>query len=99
MASGRQRREIEAAATIIARREILAIPEPSGFAPLAHTHSASAIASGTLSAARLPTLDTVPAPVAAVNFNGQQATSFRVENRTSDPVSPTTGQVWLRTDL
>lgn len=45
------------------------------------------------------TLDTVPAPVAAVNFNGQQATTFLIENRTSDPGSPSTGQLWLRTDL
>ena len=27
------------------------------------------------------------------------ATNFRVENRTSDPVAPTVGQIWLRTDL
>ena len=27
------------------------------------------------------------------------STGFRVENRTSDPVTPTVGQVWLRTDL
>lgn len=45
------------------------------------------------------TLDTIPAPVAGVSFNGQQATSFRIENLTSDPVSPTVGQLWLRTDL
>jgi len=38
-------------------------------------------------------------PVASVAFNDQQATSFRVENRTTDPVSPTVGQLWLRTDL
>lgn len=45
------------------------------------------------------TLDIIPAPVAAVNFNGQQATTFLIENRTSDPGSPSTGQFWLRTDL
>jgi hypothetical protein len=28
-----------------------------------------------------------------------QAVSFRLENRTSDPGSPATGQIWLRTDL
>lgn len=44
-------------------------------------------------------LDELAAPAAAVNFNGQQATSFRVENLTADPVSPTVGQIWLRTDL
>jgi len=45
------------------------------------------------------TLDTIPAPVAAVDFNAQEATSFRIENRTSDPGTPTVGQIWLRTDL
>jgi len=44
-------------------------------------------------------LDELAAPTAAVNFSGQQATSFRVENLTADPVSPTVGQIWLRTDL
>jgi len=38
-------------------------------------------------------------PVASVDFNSQQATNFRIENRTSDPASPTVGQLWLRTDL
>jgi hypothetical protein len=41
----------------------------------------------------------IAAPTASVNFNDQQATSFRIENRTSDPGTPTTGQIWLRTDL
>lgn len=45
------------------------------------------------------TLDTFAAPIAAINFNGQQAQSFVIENRTSDPGSPATGQMWLRTDL
>lgn len=44
-------------------------------------------------------MDTMDPPNASVNFNSQQAVSFRVENRTSDPGSPTTGQIWLRTDL
>jgi len=39
------------------------------------------------------------AAVAAMNFNGQQAQAFVIENRTSDPGSPATGQIWLRTDL
>lgn len=38
-------------------------------------------------------------PSGSIDFNGQQALSFRIENRTSDPVSPTAGQIWLRTDL
>lgn len=45
------------------------------------------------------TLDAIPVAVASVNFNGQQATNFRVENRTSDPASPSVGQIWLRVDL
>lgn len=52
-----------------------------------------------VAAANLPSLDGITAAAASVNFNGQQATSFRVENRTSDPGTPTTGQIWLRTDL
>jgi hypothetical protein len=46
-----------------------------------------------------PVLSSLAVPVASVNFNDQQATSFRIENRTSDPGTPTTGQIWLRTDL
>jgi len=44
-------------------------------------------------------LNEIDAPTGSVNFNDQQATSFRLENRTSDPGTPTTGQIWLRTDL
>jgi hypothetical protein len=45
------------------------------------------------------TLDQIPVAVASVNFNSQQATNLRVENRTDDPGSPAVGQIWLRTDL
>lgn len=45
------------------------------------------------------TLDTIPAPVASVDFAQQQALNFVIENRTSDPGSPVSGQIWLRTDL
>lgn len=38
-------------------------------------------------------------PTSSVEFNGQQALTLRIENRTSDPGSPATGQIWLRTDL
>ena len=34
-----------------------------------------------------------------VDFNENQALEMRFENRTSDPSGPSTGQVWLRTDL
>ena len=56
-------------------------------------------ASGEATGLKWGTLDEIAAPVASVNFSDQQALSFRIENRTSDPVSPTTGQIWLRTDL
>lgn len=46
-----------------------------------------------------PTLDAVPAPVASVDFDQQEALQFRIENRTSDPGTPAVGQLWLRTDL
>jgi len=45
------------------------------------------------------TLDDLAAPVASVDFAQQQALQFVIENRTSDPGSPATGQIWLRTDL
>jgi hypothetical protein len=38
-------------------------------------------------------------PFEAVNMNQQQILNLVIENRTSDPGSPVTGQVWLRTDL
>lgn len=44
-------------------------------------------------------LNQIPPPTGPVNFNQQQAISFVLENRTSDPASPATGQIWLRTDL
>lgn len=45
------------------------------------------------------TLDEIPAPVASVEFDQQQALQFVIENRTSDPGSPVAGQLWIRTDL
>ncbi len=36
---------------------------------------------------------------ADVDFNQHQGLEFVVENRTSDPGSPVTGQLWIRTDL
>lgn len=38
-------------------------------------------------------------PTASVQFAQQQALQLVIENRTSDPGSPVTGQIWLRTDL
>lgn len=65
------------------------VSDLAGKASSSHSHTAGS----------LPTLDGITAPVGSVNFNDQQATSFRIENRTSDPGTPTVGQVWLRTDL
>lgn len=45
------------------------------------------------------TLNNIPVPTGSVDINGQQMLSMRIENRTSDPGSPATGQIWLRTDL
>jgi hypothetical protein len=38
-------------------------------------------------------------PTSSVEFAQQQGLQFVVENRTSDPGSPVTGQLWIRTDL
>jgi hypothetical protein len=38
-------------------------------------------------------------PDASVQFAQQQALQFRMENRTTDPVSPAVGEMWFRTDL
>ena len=64
-----------------------------------HVHAGTDITSGTVAAARLPTLDAITAPVAAVSFNAQQATSFLIENRTDDTGCTQVGRIWLRTDL
>jgi hypothetical protein len=45
------------------------------------------------------TLDTFANPVASMDFAQQQSLQFVIENRTSDPGAPATGQIWLRTDL
>jgi hypothetical protein len=45
------------------------------------------------------TLDTFANPVASLDFAQQQTLQFVIENRTSDPGSPVSGQIWLRTDL
>lgn len=45
------------------------------------------------------TLDAIADPVASVDFAQQQALQFVIENRTSDPGSPVSGQLWLRVDL
>ena len=63
------------------------------------TGDVTATGPGVVASTLNTTLDAVPTPVADVNFADQQALSFRIENRTSDPGSPTEGQIWLRTDL
>jgi hypothetical protein len=45
------------------------------------------------------TLDYFANPTASLDFAQQQTLQFVIENRTSDPGSPVTGQMWLRTDL
>lgn len=56
----------------------------------------STVISGAIAATPLNDL---AAPDGSVNFAQQQAVSFVIENRTSDPGSPVAGQLWLRTDL
>jgi hypothetical protein len=34
-----------------------------------------------------------------IDFNQKQAIQLVIENRTSDPTSPVTGQIWFRTDI
>lgn len=68
----------------------------TAIADLPTNAEAETIAEGVVAAAKLNELT---APDGSVNFADQQALSFRIENRTSDPASPTVGQVWLRTDL
>ena len=98
---------IGTAAAAVAAHEGLADPHPgyltpaegsAAFAPLSHGHVAADV-SDFDTQVRTNRLDQMAAPAASVSFADQQATSFRVENRTSDPGSPTTGQIWLRTDL
>jgi len=36
---------------------------------------------------------------ASLEFNQNQALQFVIENRTSDPGAPVSGQMWLRTDI
>jgi hypothetical protein len=81
--------------------------EITGLAAIA-TSGAAADLSGTKTAAFISdlaatvqayTLDTFADPVASVDFGQQQALRMRIENRTSDPGAPATGEIWLRTDL
>lgn len=70
-----------------------------------HTHAQADVTNlvsdlaGKSSTSHNHALSSLTVPVASVDFNGQQATNFRIENRTSDPGSPAVGQIWLRTDL
>lgn len=70
----------------------------AGKADTAHTHVAADV-TNLAATVQGYTLNLFAAPVAAVNFNQQQAQGLALENRTSDPGSPVTGQIWLRTDL
>jgi hypothetical protein len=72
--------------------------KPSTFAPSAHTHTASEV-TDLATVVQAYRLDQFADPTSSVGFNGQQALSFVIENRASDPGSPATGQIWIRTDL
>jgi hypothetical protein len=90
-------RSLIQAADYAAMRALLDLEAGTDFPALStfEDHSARHISGG----ADEIRLDQLAAPTAAVAFNDQQATSFRIENRTSDPGTPTVGQIWLRTDL
>ena len=66
---------------------------PAAGAPAAHAPSHKAGGSDELK------LHEFGDPTASVQFAQQQALQFRIENRTSDPVSPAVGEIWIRTDL
>jgi hypothetical protein len=72
--------------------------KPVTFAPSAHTHVAADV-TDLATTVQAYTLDTFANPVASLDFAQQQTLQFVIENRTSDPGSPATGQMWLRTDL
>lgn len=46
-----------------------------------------------------PTGTAVARSLSDIDFNQNEAIAMCIENRTSDPGSPATGQMWLRTDL
>jgi hypothetical protein len=72
--------------------------KPTEFPPEAHTHTASEV-TDLATTVQAYTLDQFADPVASVDFAQQQALQFVIENRTSDPGAPASGQIWLRTDL
>jgi hypothetical protein len=84
---------------------------PATFPPSAHNHPQSDVIdlvadlaakqdAATLAATvQAYTLDTFADPVASVDFAQEQALQFVIENRTSDPGAPVTGEIWIRTDL
>ena len=75
-------------------------PTAGGVATLADGDYGDVVVSGGGTAMTLDmTLDTIPDPVASVDFAQQQALRMRIENRTSDPGAPAEGEIWLRTDL
>jgi hypothetical protein len=76
-----------------------AAPPGGGGGITALTGDVTASGTGSVVATIAATLDTIPAPVASVDFNAQQATTFRVENRTDDTGCTQVGRIWLRTDL
>lgn len=69
-----------------------------GKAAVSHTHTASQV-TDLATTVQAYTLDTFANPVASMDFAQQQTLQFVIENRTSDPGAPVSGQVWLRTDL
>ncbi len=73
------------------------IKDVRGFVSMATSNAV--LTSGDQTVAGVKTFTSQVVLQAGANFNQQQAVGMRFENRTSDPASPVTGQVWLRTDL
>lgn len=90
------------ASNITSRLSILANEVwASGFSALGSIATLSRVSSGVSIVANEVWASglSVGSVLTTLNFADNQATSFRVENRTADPGSPSVGQIWLRTDL
>lgn len=70
----------------------------AGKAAASHNHVAADI-TDLATVVQAYTLDLFANPVASLDFAQQQTLQFVIENRTSDPGSPVTGEIWLRVDL
>jgi len=73
------------------------IKDVRGFVSMATGNAV--LTSGNQTVAGIKTFTSQVALQGGADFNKQQAVNLAIENRTSDPATPATGQIWLRTDL